>query len=153
MSIGSHQILKKDHVIIEYKFVIDEIEKMGVFALLYNGTTYVIQTIWKTYLNVPILEYYESVIDPKILVENVYNFETMIKRKVSLRKNGIFQPYPERVQPIGFTNVMKDFTNNIIIQEINPDLIDLAITIKANEYISVYPHDTLLGIIEIMISF
>lgn len=153
MSIESQQILKKDYIIIEYKHIVDEIEKMGVFALLYNGTTYVIQAVWKTYHNVPVLEYYESVIDPKVLVENIYNFETMMKRSIGLRKHGKYQPYPERVQPIAITNEMKDFTNNIRIQEVDQDLIDLEITIKANQYISMYPHEKLLEIITIMASF
>ncbi len=156
MNIESQQILKKDHIIISYKQIINEIERMGIFALSYNGTTHVIQSIWKTQLDIPILEYYETMIFPKVLVENIYVFETMMKRNLSLKKNAKYQPYPQRIQPINTANPtdpQKDFTNNIIIQEISPDLIDLEITIKAYKYMSVHPHEKLLKIIEIMTSF
>lgn len=155
MSIESQHILEKDYVIIEYKQIINEIERMGIFALLYNGVTHVIQSIWKTQLDIPVLEYYQTLIFPKILVENIYNFETKMKRNSTLRKNAKYQPYPQRIQPIGTDtiNPMKDFTNNIIIQEVDPDLIDLEITIKAFKYISVHPHEKLLEIIDIMTSF
>lgn len=164
MSIGSQQILKKDHIIIEYKQVTNSesisaslslqgMTRMGIYALLYNGTTYVIQSVWKTQLNVPILSYYETSIFPKVLVDSVFNFETMMKRNVSLRRNNKYQPHPQRIQSISTINTQKDFTNNIIIQEINPDLIDLEITIKTQKYISLHPYEKLLKIVEIMTSF
>lgn len=149
---------KKDYFILEFNDPRSLITKLGVFALFFNGKTYVLNTTNKRGMNETIITYAESALDPSAIVETAYFYQKQIDRTLYLKSVAVQQNNPERLEDLTIVQIPEKpvnqlFTDEIPVTYIAPELINLSIIIKNGNYISTTDFNTLNAVVTIMIAF
>lgn len=131
---------KRDYIIIDINNDVNNITQYCVFAVSYGADTRVINLIRKKYMDLPIISYYKTNVNPSDIVEQTYQYETGKARSVFLKKNIQYINNPTKQY---FININLNDTprpdllfNGTFLANVPSELINLAIIVKNKQYIS-----------------
>lgn len=149
---------KKDYFTLEFNDLNSKIIKYGVFALFFNGKTYVLNTTNKYDMNETIIVYSESTLDPSVIVDTIYRHENQFDRSLYLKRYARRENNPERLEDLTITQISEKpvkhmFTGDIVVGDIDIELVKLNIIIKNGNYISTTEFNKLNAVISIMLTF
>lgn len=150
--------LKKDYVTFIINSLCTDVTRYSVYALLFNNSTSVMDVIYKKNMDVPIIIYSTTDLDPTDFINNVYFYQTQRNRSLNLKSVAAQQNNPNRLIPLSIVQLPAKrpdlyFTNDILVQTADDSMIELQVIIRNHAYISETPNEDLLKMIITMISF
>lgn len=149
---------KKDFFVIDFNESYSDVVKYGVFALFFNGTTYVLTTTYKRNMDLVLIQYNESVSDPTDIVETTYRYQKQIARSLYLKSVMRRENNPERLEDLSVVQISTKpishmFNNLIGVSDIDPEIINLNVIIKNETYISTTEFSKLDAVVSVMMMF
>ena len=150
--------LKKDYVTFIINSLCTDVIRYSVYALLFNNSTSVMDVIYKKNMDIPIIIYSITDLDPTDLINDVYFYQTQRNRSLKLKSVATQQNNPNRLISLSILQLPDKrpdlyFTNDILVQTADDSLIELQVIIRNHAYISETPNEDLLKMIVTMISF
>jgi len=150
--------LKKDYVTFIINSLCTDVIRYSVYALLFNNSTSVMDVIYKKNMDIPIIIYSITDLDPTDLINDVYFYQTQRNRSLKLKSVATQQNNPNRLISLSILQLPDKrpdlyFTNDILVQTADDSLIELQVIIRNYAYISETPNEDLLKMIVTMISF
>jgi hypothetical protein len=156
-SVSSLYPLKKDACTINVKDPNSNITKYSIYTLSSQNITYVMCVIYKKNMDLPLITYGESETDPSAIVNNVYAYDVGRNRTLFLQSTFQGEQFiPERIKSLlstDKTDVNLSYKGEVLVNKVDPTLIDLNIIIKSQLYVSIAPYKKLVIMSDTMISF
>jgi hypothetical protein len=156
VSVGTLYPLIKDFSTIIVRDPNSTIVQYSVYTLSSQNITYAMCVVYKKDMDLPLILYGESDISPSTIVDTAYMYDVGRNRTLSQKTTYSQQDIPERIKSLlstDSTNTNINYTGDVLVDYVDPELISLNVLIKNKQYVSTAPYEKLVAMSDLMITF